>query len=113
MEGRSSIIEEKKKDVIGLTRGQRFWRSVLRVLTFKEFTGYSYGPSNRSRTWVFFISRLAHAFFSWTSHAIILLFPFLTFAALVMVFLKDGNGDDVYCYLHRGTCIFEESVFGR
>jgi hypothetical protein len=113
MEVRSSIIEEQKKDVAGLTRGQRFWRSVYRVLTCKEFTGYSYGPSSSLKTWAFFISRLVHAFFSWTSHVIQLLFPFLTFAALVVVFLKDGNGDDVYCYLHRGTCIFEESVFGR
>lgn len=113
MEVRTSELGRERKGSVGVSRGQRFRDSYFAALTCREFTGYSYGPSNRLKTWAFFITRLFHAFFSWTSHVVQLLFPFLTLAFLVIVYLRDSNGDDVYCYLHRGICIFEESVLYR
>ncbi|CAJ1954615.1 unnamed protein product [Cylindrotheca closterium] len=106
------LSEDRLWDALGVSRGRRFWRGVFDVLAFRGFRGRDFGPTRHWRTWRFFFTRLVHAFLSWTSHMIQLLFPFLTFAALIMVFLEDPRtGENVYCYLHQGDCEFERENY--
>lgn len=105
------LSEDRVWEAVGLSRGKRFWNGVFSVLAFREFRGKDFGPTVKWQTWRFFLTRLIHAFLSWTSHVVQLLFPFVIFAALVMVYLRDPSGTNVYCYLHQGTCEFERENY--
>lgn len=80
----------------------RFWLGVFEVVAFRQ-AGKLKQRDNPS----FFLPRFLHGILSWISHVVQLLFPFLTLASLVLVYVDDSSGEPLYCVLHQGNCEFE------
>ena len=79
----------------GLRESVKFRWHICEVLTCTNLI-QSIRAASKLRTFSMFVSRVIHGCFSWVSYTMQLLFPLLTFLALVLVFTE------VYCDLLLG-----------